>query len=444
MDFKEIGHISRGTLELGKMRIQSDGLIFKSSEKTLNVKHSEIDLAEWLRVARGYELKVLSREGHVFKFSGFKESDYGDLRDFFKQNFGKDLKQVELCVKGWNWGEPVFKGSLLTFLVDSKPAFEVPLEEVSRVTAGKNEVSLEFHQNDTAAVSLMEMRFHVPTTGTDGEEDPVQSFHDKVQAKADILQATGNAIASFTEMHCLTPRGRYTIKVYPTFLGAHGKTFDYKIPFSSITRLFMLPHNDGRHLFLVLGLDPPIRQGQTRYPFFILQLENDETCELTLAMSEEDLKEKYGGKLTQEMEGPLMEVFARLMKVLVGKKLMVPGSFKNNNGQNAVACSCKATAGFLYPLEKGFMFVHKPALFIKFEDIANVNFARMASGGVSRSFDFDIETREGVVHHFSSLMRDDYTRLHEFVTEKRLKIKDKGSVRINIYQNKCTCVYGYS
>ena len=65
-------------------------------------------------------------------------------------------------------------GSLLTFLVDSKPAFEIPLEEVSRVTAGKNEVSLEFHQNDTAAVSLMEMRFHVPTTGTDSEEDPVQ------------------------------------------------------------------------------------------------------------------------------------------------------------------------------------------------------------------------------------------------------------------------------
>uniref|UniRef100_A0A1X7TIA7 FACT complex subunit SSRP1 n=2 Tax=Amphimedon queenslandica TaxID=400682 RepID=A0A1X7TIA7_AMPQE len=149
----------------------------------------------------------------------------------------------------------------------------------------------------------------------------------------------------------------------------------------------------------------------------------------------EDLKEKYGGKLTQEMEGPLMEVFARLMKVLVGKKLMVPGSFKNNNGQNAVACSCKATAGFLYPLEKGFMFVHKPALFIKFEDIANVNFARMASGGVSRSFDFDIETREGVVHHFSSLMRDDYTRLHEFVTEKRLKIKDKGSSKVHVSYN---------
>lgn len=38
--------------------------------------------------------------------------------------------------------------------------------------------------------------------------------------------------------------------------------------------------------YLQLGLDPPIRQGQTRYPFFIVQMQKDETCELTLAMSE--------------------------------------------------------------------------------------------------------------------------------------------------------------
>jgi structure-specific recognition protein 1 len=410
MDYKDIGRIYRGSLELGKLRIQPDGLAFKSftssSNKPLNVKHSDIDAMEWLRVARGFEVKVISREGQVFKFNGFKETDFTDLKDYFKQNFGKDLKQVELCVKGWNWGEPVFKGSLMSFLVDSKVAFEIPLEEVSRATVGKNEVALEFHQSDVAPpVSLVEMRFHIPNTGTDGEEDPVQSFHDKVLAKADIVQATGDAIASFSEMQCLTPRGRYNIKVYPTFLGAHGKTYDYKIPFTTITRCFLLPHNDQRQLFLVLGLDPPIRQGQTRYPFFIIQMQKDETCELTLAMSEDELKDKYGGKLSQELEGPLYEVFARLMRVMVGKKMIVPGSFNNNNNQNAIACSCKATSGFLYPLDKGFIFVHKPAIFIKFEDISNVNFARMATAGMSRSFDFDIETKDGSIHHFSSLVK---------------------------------------
>ena len=68
----------------------------------------------------------------------------------------------------------LFLGSLLSFLVDSKPAFEIPLSEVSRVTSGKNEVSLEFHQSEAAPVSLVEMRFHIPSTGIDGEDDPVQ------------------------------------------------------------------------------------------------------------------------------------------------------------------------------------------------------------------------------------------------------------------------------
>lgn len=39
-------------------------------------------------------------------------------------------------MKGWNWGDITFKGkgSLLSFNVDSKPAFEVPLNEVSKVS----------------------------------------------------------------------------------------------------------------------------------------------------------------------------------------------------------------------------------------------------------------------------------------------------------------------
>ncbi len=37
---------------------------------------------------------------------------------------------------------------------------------------GKNEVTVEFHQNDDAQTSLMEMRFYVPSTA-DGE-DPVK------------------------------------------------------------------------------------------------------------------------------------------------------------------------------------------------------------------------------------------------------------------------------
>ena len=62
--------------------------------------------------------------------------DYGEMRDYFKTTCRKDMKEVDLCVKGWNWGETTINGSLLSFMVDSKRAFEVPLKEVSQVCGG--------------------------------------------------------------------------------------------------------------------------------------------------------------------------------------------------------------------------------------------------------------------------------------------------------------------
>ena len=42
----------------------------------------------------------------------------------------------------------------------------------------------------------------------------------------------------------------------------------------------------------------------------------------------EEIAEKYEGKLSQYMEGPLYEVFSKIMRVIVGRKITVPGSFK--------------------------------------------------------------------------------------------------------------------
>lgn len=68
---------------------------------------------------------------------------------------------------------PFPSGQLLSFDIGDQPVFEIPLSNVSQCTTGKNEVTLEFHQNDDAEVSLMEVRFYVPPTQEDGV-DPVE------------------------------------------------------------------------------------------------------------------------------------------------------------------------------------------------------------------------------------------------------------------------------
>ena len=47
---------------------------------------------------------------------------------------------------------------------------------MTNATPGKNEITIEFHQNDDAAVSLMEVRFYIPpssNTDPDNEKDAV-------------------------------------------------------------------------------------------------------------------------------------------------------------------------------------------------------------------------------------------------------------------------------
>lgn len=63
-------------------------------------------------------------------------------------------------------------GNSLEFEVDNNIAFDIPLSNVSHGTTNKNEVTIEFHQNDDAAVSLMELRFHIPSNAN--EVDPAE------------------------------------------------------------------------------------------------------------------------------------------------------------------------------------------------------------------------------------------------------------------------------
>ncbi|CAM9119625.1 unnamed protein product, partial [Lampetra fluviatilis] len=173
-----------------------------------------------------------------------------------------------------------------------------------------------------------------------------------------------------------------------------------------------------------VSLDPPIKQGQTRYHFLILLFSKDETDTLTISMSEEELAKRFEGKLQMEMTGPLHELVGRIMKALVNRKITVPGTFLGHAGSSCITCSYKASSGFLYPLERGFIYVHKPPIHVRFDEISSVNFAR--GNTTTRSFDFEVETRQAHVYTFSSIEREEYGKLFDFVNGKKLNIKNRG------------------
>lgn len=80
--------------------------------------------------------------------------------------------------------------------------------------------------------------------------------------------------------------GHYDIKMFQTFFQLHGKTFDYKITSTSIIRLFILPHNNGQHVFFIISLDPPIKQGKTRYHYLVLLFNMEDKKSIELPFTE--------------------------------------------------------------------------------------------------------------------------------------------------------------
>ena len=222
-------------------------------------------------------------------------------------------------------------GDELAFVVGNKTSFELPLQHVANSNiAGRTEVSLEFMApSDSAAGKkpskgqpdeMVEIRFFVPgqssrvrgsdagSNKSDAEDDDVddmsaaQAFHEAIKEKAELGHVSGDIILSFEEVLVLTPRGRYDVDMFPDFLRLRGKTYDYKIVYSSISRLFLLPKDDLHILFIVrsasphsvplltsvlkLGLNIPIRQGQTRYQYLVMQFSREEEITAELNMNE--------------------------------------------------------------------------------------------------------------------------------------------------------------
>ncbi len=61
----------------------------------------------------------------------------------------------------------------MNFEIDGKLSYDVPLKNVSNTNVSKNEVILQFHQNDQASVSLMEIRYYVPSNN-ENDNDSAQ------------------------------------------------------------------------------------------------------------------------------------------------------------------------------------------------------------------------------------------------------------------------------
>lgn len=196
--------------------------------------------------------------------------------------------------------------------------------------------------------------------------------------------------------------------MFETSFRLRGKTYDYKIQYDAVKKFMVLPKPDDIHTLITVGLDPPLRQGQTRYPFLVMQFKRDEEVNLDLNMTDELLETKYKDKLQSHYEAPIAMVVSDIFKGLSGKRITRPSrDFLSHHEQSGVKCSIKANEGHLFCLDKAFMFVPKPATYISMDNIASVTMSRVGGAmAASRTFDITFTMKGGMAEHqFSNINR---------------------------------------
>ena len=100
--------------------------------------------------------------------------------------------------------------------------------------------------------------------------------------------------------------------------------------------------------------------------------------------------------------------------------------FESRNAQKAVKCSVKASEGFLYCLEKAFIFIPKPTQFIVYDNISVIVMSRVGGAvSASRTFDITIEMRGGLNYQFSNINREEQGPLEKFFEVKKIKCRNE-------------------
>ena len=76
------------------------------------------------------------------------------------------------------------------------------------------------------------------------------------------------------------PRGKYSVDFYQKNLRFHGITYNYNINYKNILKGFILPMANEAQISFVLQLDKPIYQGQTVYPYIVIQVKKEVEVEV--------------------------------------------------------------------------------------------------------------------------------------------------------------------
>ncbi|KAK1933488.1 putative structure specific recognition protein [Babesia divergens] len=418
------------TPDLGAFKVSTElfGWKNKRTGEVIQHRYNDVESINLINTGAGtyqvcFEMNK-AKENATLRFCGFSEKAIGELKQHFTEHFKVPTSMDEVAHTGWHWGTYDFDNNTFKLRIDEKSGINIDAKSVSQVTTpAKSDLAVEFKQSATHKTGdeLVEIRFYIPNK-PDSEDSELQ-LEDLKQTfllKAGLDELKSDTVALLTDVPLIVPRGRYEIEFTRRHIKLHGKSYDYTMFFTNISRMFLVPKPNSPHVNFILGLHQAMRQGQTRYPYVVMQFDAEEDIELEINMPPSDLEAM---KLDKVMTGKTFNVVTKLFGTLVSKPIVVPGEFKSDKGESGFSCTYKATSGHLFPLNRSLLFIVKPVIFIRFDDIVSVEFSRTGMSTQNRLFAFIISTKMGQEYEFTNIDRAEFEPLSKYLSSRDVKIK---------------------
>jgi len=429
------------------------------SPKTLAMPASDVTEICWIQVTQSMAQVKLSLKGAAeLRFSGFPAREQQKFEQFVKTQMPNvNFTLGKAALSGHNWGNISFTPSACAFEPgddgddeDGRIAFEIPCSAISQCVippASKNEVSIEFFTDkpDNVAASVCDgdhqltgLRLYIGSK----EEGAARTFQKRLVDRAQIGDLTGKGITMLSGLKFVTPRGSYDMELFPQFLTLHGTSFDFRIQYNQIVKLTALDKPNSytdvptpamgssdsgsrqsvSEYYFVISLDPQLRQGKQTYAHLVLVVDNQKKITLQANLTPE-VSEKWPS-LKSEMESTVFGHIGTLLCTVTKRSLTTTGSFRTSQGSRFIKCASRSNDGSLYLLEAAMMFVPRPPVLIRYEDIKQIELDRISA--MDRTFDFTVILRSNnAKHHFTSIPRRDYDDFSGFLLKKDIKLVRK-------------------
>ncbi|ORD93595.1 POB3 [Enterospora canceri] len=351
--------------QIATVKMANDGIAFKTAGAAFSIKKDEIKNMEIFRGIQKYCFRIVG-EKDVYDILNVDESHLRDIKQNASQSYGISIPTIELENLATTDCNMIYNSNLLTFSNESVIC-SIPKGKIDKIVEIDNE--LQFHIGETEVV-----------------------LSTKSKAIDFLKNKVSEEICVISNLNCVNPRSRSAIIFFEKYFESRGSSYDHIVFYKNVKELLFLGKENAEQ-YMVLRLETPLLQGQTKYESMVFALEKKE---VEVTTKDSRLRSYYNG--TQD------EVVVEIFEAMLG--------IKAQTSEFQVKCTNKINDGHLFFMQNGIQFLPKP-ISIGAADVILVEFSRLnVSAMQAKTFDMVVHAERA--NSFNSISKDMFSLIEDY------------------------------